>query len=415
MPKILRLATSQSRTLTTLAQTLRALESTTFHAASQGVDLILFPEAYLGGYPRTCSFGAAVGSRNAEGHEQFLRYFQSAVDLGDTPEGADEAWLERRLAVAKGAKFRGDGIREELERIARETGVFIVTGVVERSGGSLYCAVVFVDPVEGVLGKRRKVMPTGTERVVWAQGSPRTLRAVVATIKGVRLVLGSAICWENYMPLLRQSLYAQNVSLFLAPTADARETWAPLMQTVGAEGRCFVLSANQCQKRKHLPDWITGVKNVEKPPASTSSFPIEMTNGSRRRSSVVLKTEDGHEINLPVPPTDTKTSAVVEEDPSDEDSISKNQSIANVASAVSATSASEDEEFVSRGGSCIVSPNGLLLQGPLWDVEDGGILTVDADFEDCERGRLDLDVAGSYSRNDSFRLSVVGLDMDPPP
>ncbi|KAJ9628778.1 hypothetical protein H2203_002680 [Taxawa tesnikishii (nom. ined.)] len=342
MPKILKLAVSQSRTLPTLSATLESLAQTTRQAAQQGIDLLLFPEAYLGGYPRTCNFGAAVGARSDHGREQFLRYFHEAVDLGDTPLGAGDDWTDRKLPTARGQEHRGDGTREYLEKVARETGVFIVTGLVERAGGSLYCGVVYIDPRDGCVGKRRKVMPTGSERLVWAQGSPSTLRAVTTTIKGVKLCLAAAICWENYMPLLRYSLYSQNVNLYLAPTADARDTWEPLMRTIGGESRAFVLSANQCVKRKHLPDWITG-------DASTT------------------------------------------------------------------VSSKPDEEFVSRGGSCIVGPMGQLLAGPIWEVEDGGLLVVDADFQDCERGRLDLDVAGSYSRNDAFHLTVDGLDLNPPP
>jgi len=92
-----------------------------------------------------------------------LRYFKDAVDLGDTPEGAGRRWVDRELEVPRGGGLRGDGTREELERISRETGVFIVTGVVERCAGTLYCGVVYVCPRLGVLGKRRKVMPVCLE------------------------------------------------------------------------------------------------------------------------------------------------------------------------------------------------------------------------------------------------------------
>lgn len=158
MPEILRLAVSQSHTLSTTAATLAALEQTVRRAATQSIDLILFPEAYLGGYPRTATFGSAVGSREQHGRDQFLHYFKDAVDLGDTPEGAGLKWVRRELEVGESG-IRGDGTREELERIAKETGVFIVTGLVERCAGTLYCTVVYVCPKLGILGKRRKVMP----------------------------------------------------------------------------------------------------------------------------------------------------------------------------------------------------------------------------------------------------------------
>ncbi|OJJ40227.1 hypothetical protein ASPWEDRAFT_47100 [Aspergillus wentii DTO 134E9] len=351
MPKIT-IAAAQSRTLPTLPATLSALRQTTAHAATRSIHLLLFPEAYLGGYPRTCSFGTAVGTRHPVGRDQFLAYFQSAVDLGDTPAGAGEDWVHRRLAVAEGKQFRGDGTREELEGIARETGVFIVTGVIERAGGSLYCAVVYVDPVRGVLGKRRKVMPTGSERLIWAQGSPSTLKAVTTHLNGIPVTIASAICWENYMPLLRQSLYAQNVNIYLAPTADARDTWLALMRTVACEGRTFVVSSNQCVRYSELPAWISS------------------------------------------------------------------------------------HDYVCRGGSCIIDPQGKVLAGPIWevctdDVPDSavstatnsiggtaigdGLVVSEIDIDDCDRGRLDLDVAGSYSRNDAFKLTVEGLDLNPPP
>ena len=445
MPKHLTLAVSQSRTLPTTAATLSSLSETAQDAAQAGVHLLLFPEAYLGGYPRTCFFGASVGSRTDAGREQFLHYFHSAVDLGDTPKGAGQDWVDRKLEVAKGEKLRGDGTRERLEQVAKDTGVFLVVGLVERSGGSLYCAVVYVCPREGCLGKRRKVMPTGSERLIWAQGSPSTLRAITTEIASVKLTLAAAICWENYMPLLRFSLYSQNVNLYLAPTADARETWLPLMQTIACEGRAAVLSANQCVRRKNLPIWITGEEpKGEEKEADGMKSSTEGKTG--RRASIVTTTEDNHETTWPVPnPNPSSKPAPTDEKPTNGTSplhlstipvddqafqtpdavkggtrshhvlafpppdTSKNQS---------STSTTQEEnkgnDFVSRGGSCIISPMGSILAGPLWDVEDGGLLTATIDFEDCERSRLDLDVAGSYGRNDSFELRVAGLDISPP-
>jgi hypothetical protein len=163
MPKILTLAVSQTHTLSTLAETLSALEATARRAACKGVHLVCYPEAYLGSYPRGSSFGSLVGSRSSEGREEFLQYWNSSVDLGDTPCGAGDRWVQRKLPAPKAIDgkegIRGDGTRERLEKISRETGVFLVVGVIERAGGSLYGSVVYVCPRDGCLGKRRKVMP----------------------------------------------------------------------------------------------------------------------------------------------------------------------------------------------------------------------------------------------------------------
>jgi nitrilase len=155
----LRLAVSQSHTISTTPETLLALTSTAHLASQSSIDLLLFPEAYLGGYPRGAAFGAVVGARDDWGREQFLRYFKDAVDLGDTPEGEGERWVRRELGGERRSGLgerkgegneekiiRGDGTREELEKVARETGVFLVVGLVERAGGTLYCAVVYVCP-----------------------------------------------------------------------------------------------------------------------------------------------------------------------------------------------------------------------------------------------------------------------------
>ncbi|RHZ54125.1 hypothetical protein CDV55_104475 [Aspergillus turcosus] len=426
MPSKLTVAVAQARTHPTTQRTLSALSRIAHHARTRGVHLLLFPEAYLGGYPRTCDFGCAVGARAPHGRDQFLAYFRSAVDLGDTPAGAGEDWVARRLPVAEGRSERGDGTREEIERIARETGVFLVVGVIERAGGSLYCSVVYVDPLRGCLGKRRKVMPTGTERLIWAQGSPSTLKAVTTHLNGIPVTLAAAICWENYMPLLRQSLYAQNVNIYLAPTADARETWLPLMRAVACEGRAFVLSANQCVRYNELPEWVT-CPPVPAPQTQTQAQTQARSPAHRKKHSITA--EGPHEIVWPEAEGEKKAET--------EGPLAA-AAPAPVAAAPAADGVPHGDDFVSRGGSCIVGCQGEVLAGPIWEVSaddapdsavtaraagtdaDGnavgdGLLVAEIDLEDCERGRLDMDVAGSYSRNDAFKLTVEGLDLSPPP
>lgn len=159
MSSKIKVAAAQARTLSTLSETLDDLEDIVNGAIAHKVDILLFPEAYLGGYPRGCNFGAIVGSRSGEGREQYFQYFQSAVDLGDTPEGGGDAWINRTLTPPRNGNVRGDGTRERLEQISKKSGIFLVVGLIERSGGSLYCGVVYVDPNYGTLGKRRKMMP----------------------------------------------------------------------------------------------------------------------------------------------------------------------------------------------------------------------------------------------------------------
>ena len=455
MPRNVTLAISQSHTLSSLGLTLCALSRTAQRAAQRHVHLLLFPEAYLGGYPRGCGFGTAIGERTESGRDQYLAYTQSAVDLGDTSRGAGGAWINRTLPVAKerGQTYRGDGTREYVEEVARETGVFLVVGVIEKAGGSLYCSAIYVDPERGSIGKRRKVMPTATERLVWAQGQPDTLRAATAMLGGVKVTLAAAICWENYMPLLRAALYSQGVNLWCAPTADGRDVWQSLIRTIGAEGRCFVMSANQCIRRRNLPEWV---KTPTEEAVSSEMGQEELdeeVSGDRpsprtRRKSVITKTEDNHEITWPqieskdemsnpetglqngrpqangpknpvqfhkLPTNGTLEASQMAGKPGgdvDGHVVALPSQNAKVTS--NAAQANREDEIMSHGGSCIISPSGDILAGPIWDKEDELLVTT-VDFEDCDRGHLDLDVVGHYGRLDSFALSVQGLDLDPPP
>jgi nitrilase len=212
---------------TPLFDTVRTLEKVREYcraAARDGASLVVFPEAFLGGYPKGLSFGAHVGSRTEEGREEFRRYYEAAVE-------------ERSEETA------------HLGEIAAEYGIELIIGLVERAGGTLYCSVFFFGPDGQLQGKHRKLMPTGSERLIWGQGDGSTMPAI-RTGYGV---LGAAICWENYMPLFRTAMYAKGVTLWCAPTVDDRESWQATMQHIAMEGRCFVLSACQYLLRSDCP------------------------------------------------------------------------------------------------------------------------------------------------------------------
>jgi len=193
-------------------------------AAAQGAQLAVFPEAFVSGYPKGLDFGARVGGRTPEGRQMFRRYFESAVEV---PGPAVDA----------------------LSSIAREHALYIVIGVIERDGGTLYCTVLFFDPHGALLGKHRKLMPTAMERLVWGMGDGSTMPVFQTEIGKI----GAVICWENYMPLLRTAMYGKGIELYCAPTVDDRETWARSMQHIAFEGRCFVLSAVQYLRRGDCP------------------------------------------------------------------------------------------------------------------------------------------------------------------
>jgi nitrilase len=137
---------------------------------------------------------------------------------------------------------------EQLARIAQAQQVHLVVGVVERAGSTLYCASVTIDDGGRVIGRRRKVMPTGSERLVWGQGDGSTLRVTETALGRV----ATAICWENLMPALRMTFYAQGVDIWCAPTADARDVQLATMRHIAVEGRCFVLAANQVAQARDL-------------------------------------------------------------------------------------------------------------------------------------------------------------------
>ncbi|ODQ50456.1 carbon-nitrogen hydrolase [Saitoella complicata NRRL Y-17804] len=208
-----------------LDATLDKLDRLTAEAAGKGAQLVVFPEAFVCAYPKLYDFGAVVGNRTPEGRKWFRKYIDSSVTI---PSPA----FDRLCAAAATNK------------------VFLQVGIIERDGGTIYCCAVLISPSGELVYKHRKLMPTGSERLVWGFGDGSGLHVAQTELGKI----GSVICWENFMPSMRMAMYQRNIEIYLAPTADGRETWPPLIQTIAQEGRCFTISVNQFSTRKDYPE-----------------------------------------------------------------------------------------------------------------------------------------------------------------
>ncbi len=200
----------------------------TAEAAARGAEIVLLPEAFIPAYPRGLSFGAVVGSRSAAGRRLWATCWANAVEV---PSPSTDA----------------------LGAAAREAGVYLAVGIVERDGrysrATLYCTLLYFGPDGRILGLHRKLKPTGSERLIWGEGDGSTLTVIETEFGRV----GGLICWENYMPLARTVMYSKGVEIYLAPTADARDTWQATLQHIACEGRCFVLGCNQFVTKEMYP------------------------------------------------------------------------------------------------------------------------------------------------------------------
>lgn len=197
-------------------------------AGKHGSNIVLLPEAFIPAYPRGFSFGMKIGSRSDEGRALWKRYWDNAIDTS--------------------------GIEvQRLGKAAQQAGVYLSIGVIEKDGASfgetLYCSLLYFSPNGKLIGKHRKLKPTASERMIWGEGDGSTLSAF-STEYGK---IGGLICWENYMPLARMAMYGQGVEIYLAPTADSRETWQASMRHIACEGRCFVLGCNQFVTKDMYP------------------------------------------------------------------------------------------------------------------------------------------------------------------
>ena len=210
----------------------------TAEAAAEGAELIVFPEAFIGGYPWGLAFGTAVGGRKPPGRRTFGRYCDAAITVPG-PE------------------------TERMGRAAAEAGVFLAVGVIERgaarSPGTLFCTLVYFAPDGSVAGIHRKLKPTAAERLIWGEGDGSTMPVLETPLGRV----GGLICWENYMPLARMAMYGKGVEIYLAPTADSRDRWQATLRHIALEGRCFVIGCNQFVTRGDYPSDIEILYELE--------------------------------------------------------------------------------------------------------------------------------------------------------
>lgn len=197
-------------------------------AGKEGADLVVLPEAMIPGYPRGFTYGAYIGNRSLAGRQDFARYWKASMRLS-----AGEA--------------------QPLQEAAQAAGAYVAIGISERSeagnGGTLFNSLLYLGPDGAILGLHRKLMPTGSERLIWGSGDGSTLTVIDSPFGKI----GGLICWENYMPLARMAMYAKGVSVYVAPTADQRDSWLATLRHIACEGRCFVLGCNQYFTKSMYP------------------------------------------------------------------------------------------------------------------------------------------------------------------
>ena len=197
-------------------------------AVAEGASLLVFPEAYIPGYP-TWIWRLRPGGDMAISGEIHARLRNNAVDLaGGDLQPVQDAVAKHRVTVVVGIN--------ELDS--------------EFSGTTLFNTVVVIGPEGTILNRHRKLMPTNPERMVWGMGDATGLRVVDTPVGR----LGSLICWESYMPLARYALYAQDIDIYVAPTWDAGDSWLATMRHIAKEAGCWVIGTATALQGSDLPD-----------------------------------------------------------------------------------------------------------------------------------------------------------------
>ncbi|WP_457616908.1 carbon-nitrogen hydrolase family protein [Lutibacter sp.] len=267
-------------------------------AGKNGAKLIVFPEAFISGYPDW--IWLIPNSKGSELNELYIKLVKNAVAIPD----------ESTAKLCKAAKQAKINVTIGMHELNTET-----------SNSSLYNSILFINDNGDIIGKHRKLIPTGGERLIWAQGKGDTLKCYktsAGTIAGL-------ICWENFMPLARNAIYEGGAQILIAPTWDKSANWINSMQHIAREGGLFVISTCMCLKMDDIPDMYEFKKRY---------------------------------------PT--------------------------------------DREYINTGNSCIISPTGKIISGPVEAAEE--ILYASINLDDIIAAKRMFDVVGHYARPDVFKF-----------
>ncbi|MBD3615991.1 MAG: carbon-nitrogen hydrolase family protein [Gracilimonas sp.] len=235
-------------------------------AGKKGAKLVVFPEAFISGYPDWVWL--IPNSKGADLNELYVKLVENAVSIPEVTT-------------------------DKLCKAAKSAGINVVMGLHERnsetSGASLFNSLLFISDKGKIIGKHRKLIPTGGERLVWSQGAGDSLRSYdtsAGTIAGL-------ICWENFMPLARNAIYESGTQILASPTWDKSPNWLQTMQHVAREGGLFVISTCMALKMEDIPDeyefkklypegreWInTGNSCIVAPNGQLLAGPLEAEEG----------------------------------------------------------------------------------------------------------------------------------------
>lgn len=196
-------------------------------AGEKGAKLIVFPEAFISGYPDWVWL--IPNSKGAELNELYVKLVDNAISVPDNST-------------------------KKLCQAAKKAGVNVVMGMHERnsetSGTSLFNSLLFIDDKGKLIGKHRKLIPTGGERLIWAHGDGTTFQAYDTTAGKI----AGLICWENYMPLARYAIYETGAQILACPTWDKSPNWLQSMQHNAREGGIFIVSTCMAIRIQDIPN-----------------------------------------------------------------------------------------------------------------------------------------------------------------